>query len=170
MNSNIPSVLNALIADEYFAFFGYHQLRAVMLGAGLKHAVDVFEEILKDELDDHFNKLVDYANSEGIEVFLSIDDMRGNANDPDITILDGVDTVGAVSTQIGAEQRAIRNYQLAADMVEDEDPALAKMLMDIKNEEREHLSKLMDLYSEITANDKSLDTRGYVPEWNDEEF
>lgn len=147
---DIVRIMNSLIADEYFAFTQYTFLEVVAKGKGLNALSEKFKEIAKDELEDHFKKLCDWAHVNDIAVETQLGNLIKVANCPMDYFDDPTDTDKATVLSLSAEQKAIDAYLRFAKEVQEEYPELAQMFLQLATEEQGHKKDILDLISEIS--------------------
>jgi ferritin-like protein/outer membrane lipoprotein SlyB len=144
----LSKILIKLAADEYIAYNQYYLGALSAKGKHLNYLEKVFDTNGKDELDDHFNKLVDWMQSVGISPefdYLEIDKKAGTKF---VGIKDGTDTRSLVDLEITAEKEAIESYENALkDELVKSYPDLVTLLGEILIDERTHLRDLEDLKS-----------------------
>lgn len=153
-NSSLAETLNAFIADEHIAAIQYKMAKVVAKGKALNFANKIFDDN-GDEEDEHFDELVEYAQSLNIPVQVNPSQMEVNCTTPFVDVTDGDSTSQLVSILISAEKRAIEGYETALknSSIISEHPELTQFFGEILNDERGHLKELEDVKSSIEGND-----------------
>lgn len=149
-NSSLAETLNAFIADEHLAAIQYKMAKVVAKGKALNFADKVFHDN-GDEEDEHFDELVEYAQSLNIPVQVNPSQIEANCTTPFVDVTDGDSTAQLVSILISAEKRAIEGYETAlknTGIISDH-PELTQFFGEILNDERGHLKELEDVKSNI---------------------
>lgn len=149
ISSELVDELNSIVAEEYLAFQAYKMAEVAMRGKKQHLLVELSKENGKDELDDHFENLVNWMQSKGIEVVTEIDDMRKLSKCSEFTFKDGDSTRKIIEDLILSEEEAIAHYE---EVLERGDVKydLQTMLAGFLKDEREHLKKLVDIRNEMT--------------------
>ena len=167
---DIEKLLNLFIANEYFAWKQYFMAKVVAKGDSLKYSNSVFSENGNEELDEHFKELVDYAQSLDIDVEINPNQMEKNASTPYKDLKSSQSTKELVKILIDDEKRAIDEYEKASEgNVAKEYPSLRFMFAEMAKDERLHLKELVDLLSDIDANEKTSSTKKDEHSKNDED-
>lgn len=167
---DIEKLLNLFIANEYFAWKQYFMAKVVAKGDSLKYSNSVFSENGNEELDEHFKELVDYAQSLDIDVEINPNQMEKNASAPYKDLKSSQSTKELVKILIDDEKRAIDEYEKASEgNAAKEYPSLRFMFAEMAKDERLHLKELVDLLSDIDANEKTSSTKKDEHSKNDED-
>lgn len=149
-NSSLAETLNAFIADEHLAAIQYKMAKVVAKGKALNFANKIFDDN-GDEEDEHFDELVEYAQSLNIPVQVNPSQIEANCTTPFVDVTDGDSTAQLVSILISAEKKAIEGYETAlknTGIISDH-PELTQFFGEILNDERGHLKELEDVKSNI---------------------
>ena len=152
-NSSLAETLNAFIADEHLAAIQYKMAKVVAKGKALNFANKIFDDN-GDEEDEHFDELVEYAQSLNIPVQVNPSQIEVNCTTPFVDVSDGDSTAQLVSILISAEKKAIEGYETAlknTGIISDH-PELTQFFGEILNDERGHLKELEDVKSSIEGN------------------
>lgn len=140
--------LNAILADEFLAYVNYKMCEVSMKGNKQSLLERLAQQHGLDELDDHYQNLVDWMQSKGLKVVTSIKDMEKITNCTVFEIKDGMHTSEIVDILIKSEEEAIAAYEKVLD-----DEAvkydLREMLARFLSDERKHLKSLNDAKAEM---------------------
>jgi len=149
ITDELKGKLNALVADEFLAFINYRMCRVAMKG-NKQHELDRASTTIGwDEMEDHFENLVNWMQSKGITVVTSVKEMERITNCTVFEIKDGDATSEIVDKLIKSEEEAIAAYEKVLD-----DAAvkydLRTLLSRFLTDERRHLKRLTDVKNEMT--------------------
>lgn len=149
-DNSLSGIIRSLVADEFLAWTSYYFYEIISQGKALNYTNKIFEENGKDELEDHYHKLVNWMQSNHIPVPTGLSEMQDICNTQYHALQDPSNTTDLVDQMITAEKEAIDAYvQAMKEPAVLEYPDLVIMLGEICNDEREHLKNLDDVKSNI---------------------
>jgi len=152
-------ILRSLVADEFLAWTSYYFYEIVAQGKALNFVNKIFNKNGKDELEDHYKKLVTWMQSNDIPVPTGLSEMQDICNTPYHAYQDSTKSEFLVQQMIDAEKDAIESYDKAMrEPAITAYPDLVVMLGEICTDEREHLKDLRDVKSNIVEH-KSFSKR-----------
>lgn len=145
LNKRIQAALNKLISDEWFAGQIYRNFAMVVKAEDRAVIHDEMLETASDEINDHYNKLVVFALTNGYNIPATYNEMKKFADDEDIKLFEkgqkNKDAGYYLKISIDAEERAIETYE---KFLQDKEViANVDMQMILKNnyyDEIEHLN------------------------------
>lgn len=162
----IQKYLNKLISEEWFAGQVYTFFITSSKVEELPLIYDALKETAVDEIEDHYNKLVNYAKNLGFTVPQNYTDYKKYANEDDVRVFENFKrNKGAIyflNECIESEERAILSYSEAIETLNKElygtcvYPSeiiheLIEILYGIYYDEIEHLNTFKFLHAQITA-------------------
>ena len=148
ISDDVLNELRSILSEEYLANEMYRMAYFAMLGKKQHLLQDVSMENAKDEFDDHFTNLMNWMQSNGLEVVTSRDEMVKLAQCTLFHFKDGASTIEVLDSLILSEQEAISHYEDVLDM-DGVKYDLHVMLAGFLKDEREHLKALMDIRAEL---------------------
>jgi len=149
-DNSLSGIIRSLVADEFLAWTSYYFYEIISQGKALNYTNKIFEENGKDELEDHYHKLVNWMQSNHIPVPTGLGEMQEICNTQYNALHDPTNTSELVDQMIIAEIEAIDAYtQAMKEPAVLEYPDLVTMLGEICIDEREHLKNLEDVKSNI---------------------
>lgn len=144
--AELKRILVRLANDEYIAYNQYYLNALAAKGKQLDYLTKVFDTNGKDELDDHYQKLIDWMQSKEISPDFNYQSINDNAGTKFMSIHDGISTRELVDMEITAELEAINSYETALESNSVRVyPDLVTLLGEILIDERTHLRDLQDL-------------------------
>ena len=148
ISDDVLNELRSILSEEYLANEMYRMAYFAMSGKKQHLLQDVSMENAKDEFDDHFTNLMNWMQSNGVEVVTSRDEMVKLAQCTLFHFKEGASTIEVLDSLILSEQEAISHYEDVLDMggVKYD---LHVMLAGFLKDEREHLKALMDIRAEL---------------------
>ena len=150
ISDDVLNELRSILSEEYLANEMYRMAYFAMSGKKQHLLQDVSMENAKDEFDDHFTNLMNWMQSNGLEVVTSRDEMVKLAQCTLFHFKDGASTIEVLDSLILSEQEAISHYEDVLDM-DGVKYDLHVMLAGFLKDEREHLKALMDIRAELSG-------------------
>ena len=154
----VIKLLKTLFAEEILAWYQYYIVSKFMIGHERPSISKQFEEIAKDELDDHADKILKRISELGGNIS-NIDDiveLKNVANCAYIVPSQPYSTIQLLEDNIKSEACAIKHYIDLINFTKDDDYTTYCMAMDILADEEEHLRDLQDFYADITGAEYDL--------------
>ena len=149
---SICKELEIAAAEEILAFYGYRVVSPYLVGQERANIEDFFNDTAKDELDDHFAKLLNRMN-ELQYVPTCIFDFANIQSTAECSYHTPENISELILEQnIESEECAIRHYQRIIDLSRDlGDYATERMIKDIQADEYDHLSGLNDFLADLRS-------------------
>lgn len=148
LDKKIQSALDKLISDEWFAGQTYKQFVLLVDDVDRSKIAEQFIDIAHDELHDHMDSLVSFAQSYGFSVPSTYNEMKKHADKEDIKLFEDCKKNENAEFYIGkgieAENRAIKTYQKYFDDYEfaKDFPELKSIIKNNYYDEVDHLESL----------------------------
>lgn len=149
----LKALLYRAAAEEVQAYYQYILPAKFLVGPLRPDIEKEFVENAKDELDDHFDKLLTRLNQIGADVtpIDSLDKLGSVAVGKYVAPEPPYDVSRLLMDNINAEKEAIQTYRLLCDYSKEFDPVTHKMAKEILADEEEHLSDLQDLFADVSS-------------------
>ena len=156
LDPKIQKMLNKLISEEWFAGNAYRQFVIAVKPEDRDSIKYLMLDIADDELNDHFQSLVDWALDNGYVSPSGYDNMKKYADKKDVQMFEKCqsrkDGLFYIDKGIESEERAIESYEEFVDadflrMV----PNLCMIVQNNYYDEQEHLRKLQFAKTSIEA-------------------
>ena len=143
----IVDYLLSALADELLAFYHYRIAASALKGNLSEEIAEVFKKTAEDELEDHFEKLVNRLQDFDVDLpdFRDIWSLS-RCRYPDLPE-DPYDIDAWLKTGLEAEKCALEAYREIYDYVKDKDPVTEEMIEEIISDEAEHFTLFRDLLS-----------------------
>lgn len=153
-DKKVQKILDKLISEEMIAYYFYTGCIVASCCDVKKQLKTIFTDIAADELSDHYNKLVEFAISNGYDIPFKPKDYEKNAASSLSKQLDKLKTKQEISYYVNEafkqEETAINSYEEAMSY-KDIPYELNAILMQNFYDEKEHLSKLETLKNALEA-------------------
>lgn len=149
----LKGLLYRAAAEEVQAYYQYILPAKFLVGPLRPDIEKEFVENAKDELDDHFDKILTRLSQLGADVtpIDSLDKLAGVAVGKYIVPEAPYDVSKLLMDNIEAEKEAIQTYRLLCGFTKEFDPVTHKMAKEILSDEEEHLSDLQDLLADVSS-------------------
>lgn len=151
---SICKELEIAAAEEILAFYQYRAVSPYLVGQERANIEEFFNDTAKDELDDHFVKLLNRMNELQYVPTRIFDfaNIQSTAECSYHTPENISELIPILEQNIESEECAIRHYQRIIDLSRDlGDYATERMIKDIQADEYDHLSGLNDFLADLRS-------------------
>lgn len=151
---SICKELEVAAAEEILAFYGYRVVSPYLVGQERANIEEFFNDTAKDELDDHFVKLLNRMNELQYIPTRIFDfaNIQSTAVCEYHTPENVSELIPILEQNIESEECAIRHYQRIIDLSRDlGDYTTERLVKEIQADEYDHLSGLHDFLSDLRS-------------------
>ena len=149
-------MLDKLISDEWFAGNIYKQF-VMLVSKEQRNAIkEPMLDVANDELNDHYESLVEFALQNGYSIPTTYNEMKKHADKPDVKLFEeckkNEDAIFYIKHGIESEKRAIETYEQYVDV--DWLNLVPELQLIVKNnfyDEIEHLNTFEFMKTSIEA-------------------
>jgi ferritin-like protein len=147
--------VRGLIADEYIAWQEYFLMKHALL-EDKSEAAALFLKNADDELNDHYEKLVNWAKASQFKIPVTLSEIRDSANSPFIALSQDMSVFDFIKIAIKSEELAISAYADAIEFARmtNKDNSLQELLVILYSnygDEKEHREDLQLLKEKMSA-------------------
>lgn len=149
-------MLDKLISDEWFAGHIYKQFVMLVKPEYRSALAEPMLDVAKDEIDDHYTSLVEFALQNGYSVPVTYNEMKKKADKEDVKLFEGCrkdeDAIWYIGKGIESEQRAIKTYEEYVDQDWlNKEPTLQIIVRNNYYDEVDHLRTFKFMFDSIEA-------------------